>query len=94
MDFMAFFDKNRVAIVRKPYHLAFCIFNFIIPGSGTMLSALPRFSEYSRTEFNWAIFIDGVLQQFLSIVIFGYVWSCWTGITLYKKRMEVEPIII
>lgn len=62
MDFWALLDKNRVAVVRKPYHIIFCVLNFIIPGSGTMLSAFPKWSEYKVTEINWAIFIDGVLQ--------------------------------
>ena len=61
MDFLSFFDPNRVAIVKKPYHIAFCIVNFIIPGLGTMLSAFPRFNEHEKTEFNWAIMIDGIM---------------------------------
>ena len=90
MDFLSFFDSNRVAIVKKPYHLVFCIFNFIIPGLGTMLSAFPRFNEHDKSGVNWAIIIDGIMQQLLSLIVFGYVWSCWAGVTMYRKRMQCD----
>lgn len=75
-------------IVKKPYHIVFMLLNVFLPGTGTMLSAFAYFQERppDSKETNWAVFIDGILQQYLSILIFGYVWSCWAGYTIYKKR--------
>lgn len=89
-DFWALCDKNRIVCVKKPYHVVFMILNFCLPGTGTMLSAFARFQEHppDTRATNWQVFVDGILQQYLSILIFGYVWSCWTGYWLYKKSKE------
>jgi hypothetical protein len=68
------------------------ILNFIIPGSGTMLSAFPKFAEFpsENPEFNCNVFIDGVLQMYLSVLIVGYFWSCWAGYAIFKKRTSLN----
>ena len=82
----------RIPLVRKPWHLVICILNFIIPGSGTMIAAFPKVLEdvEEANSMQWSQMVDGCLQLITSVLIIGYVWSVWAGLTFYKKRMQFQ----
>lgn len=81
-------DGSHVHALRKPWHLVCLICNIVIPGTGTILSAFgaihERKGEYGAIA--WGTLLDGLLQQALSVLIIGWVWSVLFGIALYRKR--------
>ena len=92
LSLWALCNPIRIPVVKKKWHIVLCVLNFIIPGTGTMLTAFPSILDKSEQieEFQWALLIDGLLMFVLSIVIVGYLWSAWAGLTIYKKRKEYD----
>lgn len=79
-------DGSEVAKLVAPFPTVCLALNILMPGSGTMLSAFNRFHQTKSHEpVNWATFVDGILQQLLSVILLGWVWSVLFGLSLYKK---------
>ena len=79
---------SEIYTVRAPIHILCLILNILLPGTGTMLSAiscLHAVKEHKNMSCSCGTFADGLLQLLLGPLIFGWVWSIFFGIALYKK---------
>lgn len=93
LDFWALCDPIRIPVLKKPYHIVCCLLNFVVPGLGTVLSSHRNFldaPEDQLSRVNWSLFIDGCLQFLLSVIILGYLWSCWAGYHMLKKGRRLD----
>lgn len=85
---------SRVELLEEPWHIWCFVLNCCLPGTGTMLSAFSCVQAPStgkKPRVNWATFFDGLMQQYLSLVIVGWIWSVIFGFALFKKRKSAQP---
>jgi hypothetical protein len=91
-------DGSLVYTLRSPMHIVCLILNIFLPGWGTMLSATTCMHVVFRDEkgkkCNCGTFADGMIQFYLSPLIFGWVWSIVFGIALYKKGRDYKRQIV
>ena len=74
-------DKS-VVKVDKTMALILLIVNILFSGIGTMISAC------IGPEFNSMALIFGILQLICTFLIFGWCWSIYHGVLIYKKAEE------
>ena len=80
-------DGSVVYQLRRPWHIICFLLNIFLPGVGTIVSAFTTLHESpsSKRKCNFAVILDGILQQYLSFIIIGWVWSILFGHALYCK---------
>ena len=95
MEDWAVCDGSIIADLRRPWHLVCFVLNIFAPGIGTMLSAFSSLHDktYQSTErrVNFGTLVDGILQQLLTVVLVGWVWSILFGYALYVKVARKKP---
>lgn len=78
-------------------HIVCFILNVLLPGWGTMISAFQCTHALPDKEVvescGCGTFTDGMLQFYLSPVIFGWIWSILFGWALYKKGRDVRKLV-
>ena len=89
-------DGSLVYTLRSPLHIVCLILNIFLPGWGTMVSAcacVHATKDEKGKTFNCGTFADGMIQFYLSPLIFGWVWSIVFGIALYKKGRDFNHLL-
>lgn len=68
---------NLPSIKRRPWGIIVLVMNVLLPGSGTFIAAGNM--EERR------LFVHGVLQVVLTVVLVGWLWSIVWGVLLFVK---------
>lgn len=86
----------RKSVPSMPMLLAilFCLFNFFVPGVGTLLATFTVLfgcsTEYGKERKMTAFFIGlfiAVVQMLTAIIVLGWVWSIMWGINFIKRKL-------
>ena len=89
---------SHVYTLKYPLAILCLVLNIILPGWGTMISAsvcthaIPDY-EGGKCNCNCGTFADGMIQFYLSPLIFGWIWSILFGIALFKKSREFNRLM-
>lgn len=83
-------EGSHVYALKSPLHIVVLVLNIFLPGFGTMLSAFAcmHAEREEKKSCFCATFSDGLIQFYLSPVLFGWVWSIVFGVALYRKGRD------
>ena len=88
---------SEVFTLRAPWHIVCLVLNIVLPGWGTMISASACTHAVKEIDgkgsCSCGTFVDGFFQFLLGPLIFGWVWSIFFGIALYKKGRDWDIIV-
>ena len=84
-------DGSRVYTLRAPWHIVCLVLNILLPGWGTMVSAsacVHATRDEKRSACSCGTFADGLFQFYTFPLLFGWVWSIYIGVALYRKGRD------
>ena len=89
-------DGSQVFTLKSPMHIVCLVLNIILPGFGTMISASActhAVREEKSKNCSCGTFTDGLIQFYLSPLLFGWVWSIIFGVAIYRKGRDFRKLM-